>query len=114
MRPSTSSLSNAPWNPARASGSKTPAQKATRASKPEQGQASVAERAVQQGQNVRGGNKKTLWQSWMSLPPRTRMTCGFALAAFSVLGIVASDKLEEAIPVKKSPAHPIPSTSAAA
>ncbi|PWZ03559.1 hypothetical protein BCV70DRAFT_214951 [Testicularia cyperi] len=46
----------------------------------------------------RGGNAKSIVQSYKDLAPRTRIMLATAIASFAVLGILISDKLEELYP----------------
>ncbi|KAK0520014.1 hypothetical protein OC834_004796 [Tilletia horrida] len=48
------------------------------------------------------GTQKTLWQSWLSLTPKVRMTLGVSVAVFAVLGMAASDKLQAKFPAPES------------
>ncbi|CAO1614423.1 unnamed protein product [Jaminaea pallidilutea] len=64
-----------------------------------QGQAT----SVQEEGRLRGGSSKGLWESWKSLPPRTRMTFAFGTGAFAVIGIILSDRLEGAFPADEPP-----------
>ncbi|WFD35539.1 hypothetical protein MCUN1_002395 [Malassezia cuniculi] len=43
-------------------------------------------------------SEKTLWQSWTSISPRTRIAFGLCAAAFSVAGLYVSDWLEQEYP----------------
>ncbi|KAE8216514.1 hypothetical protein CF327_g379 [Tilletia walkeri] len=49
------------------------------------------------------GSGKTIWQSWLSLRPSVRMAVGISFAAFAVLGMAASDKLQTSYPAPGSP-----------
>ncbi|KAG2187054.1 hypothetical protein INT44_003282 [Umbelopsis vinacea] len=45
--------------------------------------------------------RKSLWGSYKSIPPRSRMFIGLAGMAFAAIGILVSDKIEEQYPVEQ-------------
>ncbi|EPQ60448.1 hypothetical protein GLOTRDRAFT_108961 [Gloeophyllum trabeum ATCC 11539] len=49
-------------------------------------------------------SKRNLWQSWMVLPPQTRLRISAAVCAASLVGLFISDGLEYAMPAKEEPA----------
>ncbi|KAI0001879.1 hypothetical protein BJV77DRAFT_1063260 [Russula vinacea] len=42
--------------------------------------------------------KRSIWESYAVLPPKTRLNLSLALCAVALAGIVISDRLEEAMP----------------
>ncbi|KAF8481326.1 hypothetical protein DFH94DRAFT_692333 [Russula ochroleuca] len=42
--------------------------------------------------------KRSIWESYAVLPPKTRLNISLALCAVAIAGIVISDRLEEAMP----------------
>ncbi|KDN53619.1 hypothetical protein K437DRAFT_252985 [Tilletiaria anomala UBC 951] len=54
----------------------------------------------------KGGTKKSIWQSWLALPPRVRMAFGTIFGAGCVGGLFISDKLEECFPAESPSTSP--------
>ncbi|WFD29555.1 hypothetical protein MSPP1_000564 [Malassezia sp. CBS 17886] len=48
-------------------------------------------------------NKKTVWESWLAIPPRTRRALGLGAIAFSLGGIYVADWLEKTYPDRAQP-----------
>ncbi|CAE7161242.1 unnamed protein product [Rhizoctonia solani] len=53
-------------------------------------------------------SKRTMWESYQVLPKRTKLILAGSIGVVGLVGLYASDKLEERIPATAPPSQSIP------
>ncbi|CAE6402681.1 unnamed protein product [Rhizoctonia solani] len=53
-------------------------------------------------------SKRTMWESYQILPKRAKLIIAGSIGVVGLVGLYASDRLEEAIPAKAPPSKDVP------